>query len=310
VWYKEGVFLNPISHEVFEDESHSAKKPVVTTLLFIGSFTQSRTDVKESIWILLLTYVATVSLLLDTNIDATRRDKRVLLSWLANQNAASPLRDQNRSEPASSPDASPTTSGQKIDARGASPPTPESKELFSQLTLFFFGSAIGFFIALLAWSDQIRGIDQDIRGLEARFLESTGIEKQTFLRIVKPKSADDRGEALLEVVSGGRIKNKTGAELLQIFTKWHKQWSWIEILAGSKYYVTIALTTLLFLMGFASLYTNPGMTFVVFSTPRAVERLILIPPGLLIGLLLIIIICIAEREHALRSLLKSVSDMV
>lgn len=262
--------------------------------------------------ILLFTTVATISLLPGPDLETKQRDAdHRSLSRTANQNNAASLVAQSSPELGPSPNVSPAESAQNATDPVASPsPTPESKELFSQLTLFLFGSGIAFFIALLAWSDQIRGIDQDIRGLEARFLESTGIEKQTFLRIVKPKSADDRGEALLEVVSGGRIKNKTGAELLQIFTKWHKQWSWLEILAGTKYYVTIALTALLFLMGFVSLYTNPGMNFVIFSSPRTVEKLILIPPGLLIGLLLIIIICIAEREHALRSLLKSVSDMV
>jgi hypothetical protein len=214
-------------------------------------------------------------------------------------------------EPISSPSVSPATLNQNVASpTPSSSTTTEPKELFSQLTLFLLGSGIAFFIALLAWSDQIRGIDQDIRELETRFLERTGIEKHTFVRIVKPKSPDDRGEAVLEVVSGGRIKNKDAAEILQISTKWHKQWWWIETLSAAKYYVTIALTLVLFLTGFASLYTNPAMQLMAFSFTCSVERLLLIPPGTLVVLLLIIIICIAEREHSLRSLLKSVSDMV
>jgi hypothetical protein len=141
----------------------------------------------------------------------------------------------------------------------------ETKESFSQLTLFLFGGGLALFIALLAWSDQIRGIDQDIRELENRFLERTGIEKQTFLRIVKPKSPDDRAEALLEVVSAGRIKNKDSAEVLGIFTKWNKQWSWIERLSAGKYYVTILLTIVLFVVGIASLFTSPLQRVLILS---------------------------------------------
>jgi hypothetical protein len=241
----------------------------------------------------------------------TGRSESVGQNATPNRNSSSPSVQANGqaiSTPSVAP-ATPTENGD-VSPTPAASPTPEAKESFSQLTLFVFGSGIAFFIALLAWSDQIRGIDQDIRELETRFLERTGIEKQTFLRIVKPKSPDDRGEALLEVVSGGRIKNKDAAELLQIFTKWHKQWSWIESLASAKYYATIALTFLLFLVGFASLFTKPTMHLLILSMKWNVEMLVLIPPGTLVVSLLIIIICIAERERALRSLLKSVSDMV
>jgi hypothetical protein len=222
------------------------------------------------------------------------------------QNSPSPPTSKPTPYQLSSPKSEPLTS-EKSDG-----PTSAvmEKESFSQLTLFLFGGGLALFIALLAWSDQIRGIDQDIREMENRFLERTGIEKQTFLRIVKPKSPDDRGEALLEVVSAGRIKNKGSAEVLGIFTKWHKQWSWIERLSAGKYYLTIALTIALFLVGITSLFTSASQQVLILSLQCRVEMLILILPAMLVAMLLVIIICIAERENALRSFLKSVSDMV
>jgi len=192
----------------------------------------------------------------------------------------------------------------------ASSPSAEPKESFSQLTLFLFGSGVAFFIALLAWSDQIRGINQDIREMEKRFLEDTGIKKRTFLSIVKPESPDDRGLALLEVVSAGRIKNKDSAEVLKIFTKWNKQWSGIERLSAWKYYMTISLTIALFVAGITSFIISPSQQTKLLSTQGGVEMLLLIPPAILVALILVIIICIAKRENGLRSLLKSVSDMV
>jgi len=186
----------------------------------------------------------------------------------------------------------------------------EPKETLSQTSLFLFGSGVAFFIALLAWSDQIRGINQEIRELEKRFMESTGIEKRTFLNIVKSESPDDRGLALLEVVSSGRIKNKDSAELLQIFTTWNKQWSSIESLSIWKYYMTISLTISLFVVGFLSLIVSPSQQNSFFSTQGRIDVSLMIPPALLVASILVIIICIAKRETELRSLLKSVSDMV
>lgn len=229
----------------------------------------------------------------------------------ANQNTS----PQPLTQPSAQQIPSQNSQQQMTDKNGApgtpaSSPSAEPKESFPQLTLFLFGTGIAFFIALLAWSDQIRGINQDIRELEKRFLDSSGIEKRTFLRIVKPESPDDRGLALLEVVSAGRIKNKDAAEVLQIFTKWNKQWSGIESLSVWKYYMTIALTIALFVIGIASLSTSPSQQVGILSIQCKVEMLLMLPLATLVALILVVIVCIAKRENGLRSLLKSVSDMV
>ena len=208
--------------------------------------------------------------------------------------------------------------GQKVEVMSSgsdtiTAPKPESAagtESFSQLTLFLFGSGVGLLIALLAWSDQIRGIDKDIRELEQRFVGDTGIEKQDYLRIVKPETPDDRGRALTQVVNAGKIRTKDIAVVLTILTKWHKQWSRIEGLSALKYRSAIALTLVLFLGGVASLFTTPAQRVQILSIDCSVEMLLLVLPAMLIGLLLIIIIWIAERENGLRSLLKSISEMV
>ena len=228
----------------------------------------------------------------------------------ANQNTSSqPLKQP-------SPQQAPIEDTQQQMTDQGAPSTPvgsksaEPKETLSQMSLFLFGSGVAFFIALLAWSDQIRGINQEIRELEKRFMESTGIEKRTFLNIVKPESPDDRGLALLEVVSTGRIKNKDSAELLQIFTKWNKQWSSIETLSIWKYYMTISLAISLFVVGLLSLIVSPSQQSRFFSTQGRVDISLMVPPAFLVASILVIIICIAKRETGLRALLKSVSDMV
>ena len=263
--------------------------------------------------IALLTRVTAVVLLLAIAVEGqnrTRSKPKAPSTGLSNQNSIQTNLDPPSAQP--SPKQVPNQNNQPngTDQTNTPPPqTPslptEPKKAFSELTLFLLASGVALLIALLAWSDQIRGINQDIRELEKRFLAGTGIEKRTFLRIVRPESPDDRGEAIIELISAGRIKNKDSAEVLQIFTKWNKEWSRIESLSAWKYNMTIALTITLFVAGVASLFITSGQ-----SAQGTVEKLILIPPAALVALILVIIICIAKRENGLRSLLKSVSDMV
>lgn len=208
------------------------------------------------------------------------------------------------------PKVEPSSVNQTVAAVASESSTPtEPKESFSQLTLFLFASGLGLFIALLGWSDQIRGIDRDTRELEERFLKKTGIDRRDFLDVVKPESAEDQLQVLTEIVQDGRLKTTAAAEVLRTFaTTWNTQWASIEKLSEWKYKLTIVLTLLLFATGIASLFTTPTQKVPVVSV-RA-EMVLIILPMMLIGLLLIIIICSARQEKALRTLLNSMSDMV
>ena len=74
--------------------------------------------------------------------------------------------------------------------------------------------------------------------------------------------------------------------------------------------MTIALTVVMFVVGIISYFTQPGQRIEIRSIHWKVELLILLLPATLVVVLLVMIICIAVRENALRALLKSVSDMV
>lgn len=187
-------------------------------------------------------------------------------------------------------------------------PSIEPKESFSQLTLFLFASGLALFVALLGWSDQIRGIDKDTKELESRFLEDTGINKRDFLNIVKPQSSDQQLEALAQV--GARLKTRAGVDLLRTFKRWNSEWSRLENLSAWKYNLTVTLTVALFVAGVVSLFTNPSKTIRLYVFTFRTEILVLMLPMSLIAGLLGIIIYSARREKVLRSLLASIADMV
>lgn len=190
------------------------------------------------------------------------------------------------------------------------PEAIETTESFSQLTLYLFASGLALFIALLGWSDQIRGIDRDTKELVDRFLENTEIDRKDFLDIVKPESPNKQLIALTQVVTGGRIKTKDTAEVLRTFTASNTEWTQIERLSSLKYNLTIALTIVLFVAGIVSLFTSATQQVRVGSISVRAEMLVLVLPMVVIGLLLIIIICSAHREKKLRSLLDSMSDRI
>jgi len=189
-------------------------------------------------------------------------------------------------------------------------PPSEPKESFSALTLFLFGSALAMFVALLGWSDQIRGINKDTKELENRFLAETGIEKRDFLSVAKPKLQGEQLAALTRLLTSGRIQSHTKVDLLATFREWNRQWSRLETLSARKYLLAVALTLALFIAGIISLFTHPsdkiGLHFFTVRT----EMLVLTVPMALVGVLLCIIIHASRRESALRALLESIEDEV
>ncbi|HJX84249.1 MAG TPA: hypothetical protein VJ723_07900 [Candidatus Angelobacter sp.] len=163
-------------------------------------------------------------------------------------------------------------------------------------------------VALLGWSDQIRGIDTDTKDLERRFLEDTGINKQDFLCIVKPRSPDEQLAALTQVAE--KLETGDMVVLLRTFKEWNVEWSQLERLSVWKYDLMVALTLVLFIAGIASLFSRPSQSIQLYFMTMRSEMLILLLPMAIIGLLLAIIIYSARREKRLRALLSSIADMV
>jgi hypothetical protein len=189
-------------------------------------------------------------------------------------------------------------------------PVSEARESFSELTLFLFASALALFVALLGWSDQIRGIDKDTKELEARFLAETGIEKRDFLCVVKPKLPAEQLAALAKLMNSGRIKSHVKVDLLAAFKAWNKEWSRLERLSVHKYNLAVALTLAFFIAGVTSLFTHPsGRVYLYLFTVRS-EMLVLTLPLTLVAVLFGIIIYGSQRENALRALLDSIADKV
>lgn len=165
-------------------------------------------------------------------------------------------------------------------------------------------------MALLGWSDAIRGIDRDTKELERRFLDDSGVDKRDFLVVIKTTNPDKQLDALTNVMTSGKLNSEEQVAVLSTFKKWQKKRLALERLTSRKYSLTVALTLTLFGAGIASLFTTSSQIVNLHLFSMRVELLILVFPLSLILILMGMIVHSDRRERALRELLNSIADMV
>ena len=193
----------------------------------------------------------------------------------------------------------------------APPEEEQSKtDIFSELTLFLFGSGVALFVALLGWSDQIRGINNDTREIETRFLDATQIDKSVFLSIVRPKTPDEQLVALTEILVSKKPRTAAAVEVLPIFQEWHQKWTSLESLSAWKYRLSVYLTYTLFASGFLSALVNPNIVVSAYYFHARMIFFILVIP--MAGFLVILtIVAVANyKESHFRELLNLLSEKV
>jgi hypothetical protein len=207
--------------------------------------------------------------------------------------------------------AAPATSAPSPKSQNTKPePKQASSDAFSELTLFLFGSGLALFVALLGWSDQIRGINKDTREMEERFLATTKIDRRVFLSIVKPESPDEQLAALTEILASGKPKTVAAVEVLQIFQTWHRKWTTLEALSAWKYRLSVILTYVLFAAGLISLFVNPhAEVSLLFVRVRVLLLILMIPMTGFLAILTIITVA-NYKESYFHELLNSLSEKV
>lgn len=183
-------------------------------------------------------------------------------------------------------------------------------ETFSQLTLFLFGSGLALFVALLGWSDQIRGINKDTRDLETRFLATTRVEKSTFLAVAKSTDPNRQLQAVANLIGSAQLARVSDVELLVLFKSWNQQWDKLERFSSYKYDMTIVLTVLMFLSGVTSLFTSAGSDLRIFGARFRIEALLLTVPMLDVAALVCLIVLASRQDRRLRQLLSQIEDKV
>jgi aryl carrier-like protein len=143
----------------------------------------------------------------------------------------------------------------KARSAGSTQPLPikfetkkEPPKRFSDITLFLFGSGFAVFVALLGWSDQIRGLTRETYELQSEFLKTTNLTKTELLPVLRASTADEQ----LHAFTGLMQTNKLGADgvrLLPLLRNWRRHHGRLEQIQSWKYGLTVALSLTFFVCG-------------------------------------------------------------
>lgn len=182
--------------------------------------------------------------------------------------------------------------------------------MFSELSLFLFGSGLALFIALLGWSDQIRSTTRETRDLEKRFLEQHGIHVSELAPVIRPKNPNEQLEALTKLITRDKIKTRSAAQALPLFQQWNEKLTTLEKYYSIKYDLTIVLTICLFVAGIVSLLITPWSRLVIFGYSLHPEIAVLLIPMSVLVVIMAIIIIADFKEKAFHRLLQSLLDKV
>jgi len=183
--------------------------------------------------------------------------------------------------------ASPSASSPPQIAQAASP--------FSELSLFLFGSGFALFVALLGWSDQIRGLAKEIRELESEFLQKYNLSRGELIPAIIAKTPDEQLEALTVVMQSRKLSTVSSVRMLPLLREWHRVTDVLTLLQSWKYNLTIALSLICFVAG--------GL-----AAAHCDAMLLLIVPALLLTAIFALIIVVNFYESRLRKTLADMSE--
>lgn len=122
---------------------------------------------------------------------------------------------------------------------------------------FLFGGGIAFLIALLAWADQIGGVQDKSRAREREFLETSGTRWKDVAAVIRAVGTKEPAEPLLAVLrlrKTGGLRDGTDVRLLELFERADKRRARLENVYAARYWWIFSTTILLFVCGAMALF--------------------------------------------------------
>ena len=168
----------------------------------------------------------------------------------------------------------------------------------SDLTLFFLGSGFALFVALLGWSDQIRGLTRQTQELQRDVLKRYPLTRDDLAQLRAAKTADDRIVVLTHLLQAKKLVNPNTAKLVPLLESCDALLPRLDRLSEGKYRLTVTLTGVLFLAGASSLVSHQ------------VEQWLLLSPSLLVVAIFIMIIVANGVEREFHNVLSDILELL
>lgn len=172
-----------------------------------------------------------------------------------------------------------------------------------------FGAAFAFLLALLGWSDQIRGVQERTRSQERDLLNAHKISWRVLRQVIRPSegpSPKDQLLAVLGLVHQGFLKDQDDVALLELFKKVDATRAGLERAYDVRYWLIYACTVQLFLSGIAALFFEGAICSSTLTWEHlyaAAACLVLLPILALTGIA-------ARREGDFRWGLNEIEDVL
>ncbi len=166
--------------------------------------------------------------------------------------ATSPARKSPAvAEPGQHRDPATPTGKNAVTTRAGQRRSGAENEPFSDVPLFLLGSGFAIFVALLGWSDQIRGIARETRELQSEFLRQNRLRRSELQPVLD--AATDEEQLLCFTRLMPRLGSASAVRLLPLLRDWDRQAKRLEKVQSWKYYLTVVLSLLCFCCGVAAL---------------------------------------------------------
>ena len=130
------------------------------------------------------------------------------------------------------------------------------------LSTFFFAAGVALFIALLAWGDSIRKPRDEIVELERNYINQLKKKKHQILPLLRPEkyTFTQQMSSLIELWDI-KLTDKD-IELRKIIKSLNDDRKFIEKCYSTKFFSTISLTLITFILGFLSIYYGNCIFFI------------------------------------------------
>lgn len=168
----------------------------------------------------------------------------------------------------------------------------------SDLVLFFLGSGFGLFVALLGWSDQIRGLTRNVRELERETHKRHPLTREDLKQLRNTNDANERLVILAQLFLDRKFSNPNTARLIPLFDKCETLLPRLDRLSEGKYRLTVALAVVLFLAGAAA------------AAMPSISSWLLLPPTLLVIAIFVLIIVGNARERQVHAVLTELLELL
>jgi hypothetical protein len=167
---------------------------------------------------------------------------------------------------------------------------------FSDLSLFFFGSGFAIFVALLGWSDQIRGLTKETYELQGEFMKQYDLSKAELRPVIRAETPDEQLLAFTSLMQTQKL-GADGVGLLPLLRAWRKQHLGVARMQSWKYGLTVALSLVFFVSG-------------ILLTLGCPEIITILIPGVLLAIIFALIIWTNILENRLHATLNEMMERI